>query len=139
MRIWMIAGTRRADDEELQMLEELIPIVMFTMIGVVLGLYYYFRFRTRAEMQHTVRIAIEKGQELSPELVDRLGEPRITADTYLRRGFIALALALGIATFGLLIDEEDVPQKMLAISALPFFISMAYLALWRLTKGKEPS
>ena len=118
------------------MYDELIPTVMFVMIGIVMGLFYYFRYRTRAEMQQTVRVALEKGQELSPELVERLGEPKKSADSDLRRGMIALALAFGIAAFGFLLDEEDVPEKMLAISMLPFFISMAYLALWALNKGK---
>lgn len=39
------------------MTEELVPIVMFVVIGAVLGLFYYFRYRTRADMQLTVRTA----------------------------------------------------------------------------------
>lgn len=123
------------------MVEILIPITMFIMFGTIAGLFFYFRFRTRSEMQQTVRAALEKGQELSPELVDRLGEPRRPANTDLRRGVISMALALACVGFGFFLrhTDEEVLQAMLAISMLPLFVSLAYLALWRLRQGEDAS
>lgn len=118
---------------------EMVPIVMFVVIGLVLGLFYYFRYRSRAEMQQTVRIALERGQELSPELVDRLGEPRRSAATDLRRGLIALGLAVGLAVFGVTLGEEDAVRPLLATAMLPLFIGLAYLALWRMNRNEEQS
>ena len=46
--------------------EDMIPITLFMGLTVVLCLYLWFRFRTRSEMQTTIRTAIDKGQELSP-------------------------------------------------------------------------
>tara|TARA_R110002111_G_scaffold153851_1_gene220770 strand:- start:528 stop:932 length:405 start_codon:yes stop_codon:yes gene_type:complete len=130
-------GTLGACTAELAMSEEFIPIVMFLVLGAVAGLALYFKSRARTEMQKTVRVALEKGQELSSELVAQLGENRRSSEADLRRGLIYLAVAFGLAAFGYLVDEEDVPQKMLAISMLPFFISIAYLALWQLGKSRE--
>lgn len=118
-----------------EVFEILIPISMFIVIGVVMSLFYYFRYRTRSQMQQTVRVALERGQELSPELIDRLGEPRKAPDRDLRYGVIAVFLAIGIAVFGFALNEDDAVRPMLAISMLPLAIGIAYLVLWRLDKS----
>lgn len=114
----------------------LIPIVMFVVIGVVLGLFYYFRHRTRAQMQQTVRVALERGQELSPELIDRLGEPRKSPARDLRFGVISVFLAIGIAVFGFALGEDDAMRPLLAVAVLPLAVGIAYLALWRFDKSR---
>ena len=118
---------------------EMVPIVMFLMIGLVLGLFYYFRYRSRAEMQQTVRSALERGQELSPELLDRLGEPRRSPGRDLRLGMIALALAVALGLFGVVLGEPDAIRPMLAVSMLPLLVGIAYLALWYLNRHEEES
>lgn len=119
------------------MYEELIPITMFAVIGIVLGLFYYFRYRSRAQMQQTVRAALERGQELSPELVDRLGEPRKSAMHDLRRGSIAVSIGVGLALFGPVLGERELLRPLLATAMLPLAIGIAYLILSRLDKQKE--
>lgn len=119
------------------MYEELIPITMFAVIGIVLGLYYYFRYRTRAEMQQTVRAALERGQELSPELVDRLAEPRKSGVQDLRRGAIAISIGTGLALFGPVLGEQEAIRPLLATAMLPLAIGIAYLILWRIDTRKN--
>lgn len=118
-------------------LETLIPIVMFIVVGVIFGLFYYYRFRARAEMQATVRTALEKGQELNAELIERLGEPRRTPESDLRRGVIAIGLSAGIAAIGVVIGEPDALRPILAGAVLPLFIGLAYLALWWFTRAND--
>lgn len=115
---------------------EWVPIVMFLMMGLVAGLFLYFRHRTRAELQNTVRVALEKGQELSPELLERLGEQKKKPGHDLRRGIIAIGLACGIASFGALVGDEDALSPMLAISMLPLFVGLAYLLIWGISGRK---
>ena len=50
----------------------LVPIGFFAAITVMLSLFFWFRYRTRGDMQQTIRTAIDRGQELSPEIIDRL-------------------------------------------------------------------
>ena len=115
--------------------EFLIPITMFSMIGLVLAAFYYFRFRARAEMQQTIRIALDKGQDLSPELIDRLGEPRKPKNADLRKGVMSISLAIAVSAFGFLVDDEEAVRPLLAISVLPLTIGLAYLVLWQLGKS----
>ena len=115
------------------MAEEMIPITMFIGLTVVFCLFYWFRYRTRSDMQTTIRTAIEKGQELSPEIIDRLGTPKAPKERDLRLALLWIALALALSIFGFMIpeDEPDVWQMFLGIAAFPFFIGVAYLIMWR--------
>lgn len=107
-----------------------VPIVMFVSFALVLSLFFFFRFKIRKEIQHTLRAAIEQGQELTPEVLDRLGQaPARVAD--LRRGILSIAVGLGVASFGVFLGEEDALRPMLAISAFPFLVGLAYLGLWK--------
>jgi predicted PurR-regulated permease PerM len=109
-----------------------IPIVLFVSIAAVVALLLYFRFRRAAELQKTARAAIEHGQPLSPEFLDKLSESLETRISDLRRGVIAIAIGIGLATFGLLLGGgEDTRQAMLAMGAMPIIIGVAYLGLWK--------
>ena len=114
------------------MVEILIPIAMFTGLTIVLCLFFLFRYKTRSEMQATIRTALDKGQELSPEIIDRLGTPKPPKDKDLRTSLIWFALAVSFAALGLGIPEEDpeVFQMFLGISAFPFSLGVAYLVMW---------
>jgi hypothetical protein len=113
--------------------EELIPIVMFISIAAVVGLFFWFKYRSRSDMQTTIRAAIERGQELSPEIVDRLGQPVAPRDRDLRLALIWLALAAGLALCGLSVPDPSgySLQGCLAGAAFPFCLGVAYLILWR--------
>ena len=118
-----------------------VPIVMFIAIAVVACVGLYMRHRTSQAVQETVRTAIEKGQELTPEILERLGQQapkRRPADLKLadlRRGVILISVGLGIAAFGTLVGEDHATRPLLAIGALPFMIGVAYLGLWKFGKS----
>jgi hypothetical protein len=101
---------------------EWVPIVMFLSVAIVLGL--------RREIQRTLRTAIEQGQELTPEVLDRLGESTAGVADF-RRGVLSMAVGVGVAAFGVFLGEEDALRPMLAISAFPFLVGLAYLGLWK--------
>jgi hypothetical protein len=106
-------------------------IVAFAAVAVVLVPFLYFRFRSRADTQAIVRAAIDRGQELSPELIEKLMGGRTDASPHrdLRRGFLALALGIGIGLVGAIMGGEAV-RPSLAIAALPLVIGLAYIGLW---------
>ena len=118
------------------MVEEFIPIVMFAGLTIVLCLFFWFRYRMRNDMQQTIRTAIDKGQELTPDLIDRLGNPRAPKDKDLRLALIWLALAVGLALCGLAVPDPSghALQGTLAGAAFPFAIGAAYLIMWRFTE-----
>jgi hypothetical protein len=113
-------------------LELLIPISMFLAIVLVVWIVVAFRFKTQQNIQATYRAAIERGQELTPELLDRLGESR-PKNRDLRRGIVLVGLGLGLAVFGLALGEEDAVRPLIAVGALPLLVGVAYLGLWKFT------
>ena len=54
----------------------IVPVTFFVGLTTVFCLFFWFRYRMRNDMQKTIRTAIDKGQELSPEIIDRLGQPK---------------------------------------------------------------
>jgi len=116
-----------------------IPIAAFTAITIIVTVRFWLRYRTRGDMQATIRSAIEKGQDLSPEIIDRLGNPLPPKDKDLRLALVWLALAIALVIFGFMIpdDEEEVEQIFIGIAAFPFFMGLAFLAMWRLAESRS--
>jgi hypothetical protein len=85
-------------------------------------------------MQLTFRAALDKGQELTPEVIDRLGHPKPAKDKDLRLGVIWIAVALGLSAFGFGIpDDDEVARIFLGIASFPLMIGIAYLILHKVT------
>ena len=120
------------------MAEELIPIVMFVSLAVVMVALFWFRWRARDVMQQTISMALDKGHELTPEIIDRLGHPKAGKYKDLRLGVIWLAIALGLALTALAVGSFAVEalHGTLASAALPFAIGVGYLVIHFLT-GKD--
>ena len=97
--------------------------------AILLGVFFWFRYRTRREMQDTIRVALDKGQELSPEIIDRLGHPKAPKDRDFRLGVIWIAVAVGFALMGFAIPEEQATRPILGFAGFPFVIGVAYLIL----------
>ena len=108
-----------------------VPITLFLSIAAVFALAFRYRARHREQIQVTVREAIDKGQELTPELLEKLGDTGARPSSDLRRGVIALAVGAGIGLFGLIMGQEDATRPLAAIGAIPFLIGVAYLGLWK--------
>ena len=114
----------------------MIPILSVTMpfllVGVIVGFVTYFRFRRRREVQETIRIAIEKGQELPTEFLETISSPKEKPrkDQDLRRGVVLIAVGIGIGAFGVLVGEDDAVGPLMGIGSIPFLIGLALTALW---------
>jgi hypothetical protein len=114
--------------------ETMIPISMFLGLTIILCVLFWFRYKSREAMQQTFRAALEKGQELTPEIIDRLGHPKAPKDKDLRLGSIWVALAIGLVCFGFGIpDEDEVARIFAGIAAFPLMIGIAYLILHKFT------
>jgi len=117
----------------------MVPILLIIAIAVVLCVYFYLRHRTSQSVQETVRTAIEQGQQLTPEILERLGQtPRRAKpeNSDLRRGVILISVGLGIAAIGALLDRNIPWQLLAAVGSLPVLIGIAYLGLWRFDKSE---
>lgn len=113
--------------------ENWVPIIMFIGVTVVFVALFWFRYKVRSEMQSTIRTALDKGQELTPEVIDRLGHPKASKDKDLRLGIIWLSLATALVLIGFAVPEPDALRGTLAGAAFPFCIGVAYVILHKFT------
>lgn len=110
-----------------------VPIVSMIVLGTVVVSFFYFRYRNRSELQETVRQAIDKGNDLTPELVDRLAGPKQGPEADLRRAVVWLAVGIGFVLFGVILNEPDAVQPLTAVGMFPILIGIAYLIMWKFT------
>jgi hypothetical protein len=117
-------------------------VVISTMFGVlalilagIIFIGFYFRYRTRADAQTTIRTALEKGQQLSPELLERLLDPAARRldrrEVDFRRGVVLVALGMGIFAIAMALTPSL--REAVAFAAPPLAIGLAYIALWKFT------
>ena len=108
-------------------MDYMIPIVLFLVIGVVLCTFFFLRYRSHQEIQHTLRLAMERGSELTPELLEAMSvDLGAGGQRDMRRGVIALALAIATGIFAWIVEPD-----VLGVAAFPLMLGIAYLALWR--------
>ena len=119
--------------------ETWIPIIMFLSIAAILIAVFWFRYKSRADMQATLRSALERGQELTPEIIDSLGMPKDKPNKDLRLGIIWLSLAFGLALCGFFVPDPSghALQGCLAGAAFPFAIGVGYMIIHFLTRRQE--
>ena len=116
------------------MAEQMIPIVLFIVIGFsVLG-YFYWNHKNRSSLMETVQKAIDKGDTLTPELLTHLGaagNPRIRD---MRRGIVFLALGIAGLLCSLFFADADVINGIRAGSVFPLMLGVGFLIVWKLNK-----
>ena len=98
---------------------------------ILVAIFFWLRHRNRSDMQATIRAALDKGQELSPEIIDRLGQPKQPKDKDFRLAVIWLAIAIGLVLIGVAVPEPEALRGTLAGASFPFAIGIAYLILHR--------
>jgi hypothetical protein len=123
----------------------LVPISFFAMIAAIVIGPRYFRSIERQKLADTLRVAMEKGQPLPPEIVEAMSSnvratglpPSPQRD--MRTGIIWLGIAAGFVALGAIagFEEPDVTYWMLGLAAFPGFIGLAFVALGFIHRPKS--
>lgn len=126
-------------------------LIVATIAAGIVALFVgpgYLKSRERREIQTTVRHAIDKGQQLPPDLIDAMTKdvasklPSRTRD--LRRGVLWLAIGIGVAAFSYLTslswNDHEMNEAMaatLGLAAIPATIGIAFIVLSFFNPNKE--
>ena len=133
-------------------MEDFIPIfAIFAVFGTITAIIVgptWLKSREKREMQSTVRHAIDKGQDLPPELIDAMTKdvasklPSRTRD--IRRGIIWLAVGIGIAAFGTVSEMggsgwsgDNFDNGLMGVACIPAVIGLAFIVLSFFNPNKE--
>ncbi|MET3836741.1 hypothetical protein ABIB58_002086 [Brevundimonas sp. UYEF29] len=131
-------------------MEGIVPIfAMFAVFGSITAIVFgpqVLKYREKRDMQETIRHAVDKGQQLPPELIDVMTKdvqkslPSRTKD--IRRGVIWLASGIGIAAFSVVSElggnfNGNLDSGLLGISCIPVTIGLAFIVLSFFNKGAD--
>jgi hypothetical protein len=111
----------------------LVPLGLF--LAILLGLIatLVLRYRKHAQLQGTLRLMIEKGADIPPELI----APPVPPYGDLRRGVILIGAGLSLAILVGLV--EGFAGGEWAVGLIPAFVGAGYLFVWRLSRRAESS
>ena len=116
------------------MTEDIVVPVAFA-AATILGIWLVslFNFRKRLTMHETLRLAMDKGQPLSMDLLATMTQIVDPIRRDLRRGIVLIAIGIGIAVVGVIIGPEEggTLRPVLGIASFPVILGVAYLGLWR--------
>lgn len=128
------------------MLEDLVPLAGIAMIvAIVVGPIWigaHFKSRERERMHATLRAMIDKGETVSPELLENLQTEtakRQTPEADLRRGVLWLAVGLAFYAMSWVIGPaagEEASWGVAAIGVIPGFVGAGYILLWLLSRKR---
>jgi Domain of unknown function (DUF6249) len=136
---------READNEDLaevgdvgeRMAVPIVAIVFVTLFGapvLIVAVIMYFGFSKNRMMHRTIRMMVEKGQPVPPELLAPLpSAPPQRSD--MRRGVILVMVGLGLMLF--LGAANDWEGGAWAVGLIPLLIGVGYLLVWKLERKKD--
>jgi hypothetical protein len=119
--------------------EILVPLgLFFSGVGTV-WLLSHFSYKKNTLIHETIRHAVEKGQELPEDTVQKLGELINPRSTDLRRGVLLVAFSLAIMILAMIAGDGDdnAERGLFAISMFPLLLGGAYLGLWFFGRNKR--
>lgn len=111
--------------------------VVFGFTAIIVGIVAYGRYRSQRLRHETIRMALEKGQLLPPDLLDRAASSRYARNSPerdLRRGLVLLAVGLG-SSLCLRFSETFGQESSWAVGFIPGLIGVAYLVAYALGRG----
>lgn len=120
----------------------LVPLSPFLLVAALVLVPAYLRSKERQKMADALRLAIEKGQTLPPDIMDTMNVSVAKAapspQRDLRVGIIWLGVAIGLAAFGIALgfEEPEATFPLVAIAAFPGFIGLAFLVLGLINRNR---
>jgi Domain of unknown function (DUF6249) len=131
-------GGERGDSGDIP--ELVVPIVAITMLTVfgapvlIVAVILYFGFSKSRMTHRTIRMMVEKGQPVPPELLAPPA-PVQRQRSDMRRGVVLVMVGLGLMLFlGAVSDWEGGGW---ALGTIPFLIGVGYLLVWKLEGKKD--
>jgi len=106
-------------------------LMIFGMPVFIIGIIFFFIHRSNAERQKTLRMAIERSDNLSPEVMNALQSMQKKPKTPMndvRAGLILIAVAAGLIIWRYL-DHGEIGGGLAGIAAVPGMIGVALLIL----------
>ncbi len=111
-----------------------VPGMVFLFVLAIVGGAFYVGYRETKERQQTLRLAIEKGLPIPPELVEGAGADR-NPDRDLRAGIRQIFIGLGV---GVLLWFVAPFKNVWAVGAMIAIFGLGNLVAWLIGRRRDP-
>ena len=117
----------------------IVPVALFGSIIGIVWLVSHFNFKKRKTLHETVRHAVDAGQILDRETMEKLALITDPVRADLRRGvlFLAFGIAFGFLGWMVGMEEGEAIKPMIGVASFPVFLGLAYLGLWAFGRRGE--
>ncbi|MEG2802879.1 DUF6249 domain-containing protein [Stenotrophomonas sp.] len=110
-----------------------IPVIGVICIVVMLITFSIINSRNQAEVQRTLRAALERGVALDPALVAQMNTSRPSPNNDLRRGLVIIAIGLAAALAGVITGAM---MEFSTVAVFPLFMGLAFLLMWKIDQRR---
>lgn len=111
-----------------------VPLVAVICSAAIFATFMAINSRNRSEVQRTIRIALERGAPLTPELMSQLGTRKRSGHCDMRRGIITLSVGLACLAAGFVSDSLE---DFATIGVFPILMGLGFLLVWKLDGKKQ--
>jgi hypothetical protein len=125
-----IVELEKARRSQSQFLDVLAPLAFFAAVFGIVALVLRKRLQQARLLHETIRMMIDKGQPIPPELLQPPGPRRPRSD--LRRGLVLLGIGIGL-TVWLAMDGGT----KWALGLIPLLMGVAFLITWKVERPKN--
>ncbi|NQY63231.1 MAG: hypothetical protein HRT38_05775 [Alteromonadaceae bacterium] len=109
-----------------------VPIVLTICLTIILTSYFYFSHKNKTDIQQTIREALNKGCELTPEHIAQMNNTKPTKTTDLRRGILLLSFGIAALLGGFIIGNAE---DAAAFAMFPLLLGCGFLTTWKLSNN----
>jgi len=118
-------------------MEAIIAIIgTFGVVPAIVWAGSHYKHKTQQAHANVLIALADKGEPITPEIIESLGVQKTPKNHDLRRGVILIALAIATFIMGRL-ATDDTQNLLIGLAMLPLFIGIAYTGLWVFVSRKD--
>ena len=108
----------------------LVPLGLFAMVPIIIGVVVHNRRKTQAAMAEVMKEILAKGEPLTPEVISALGVRQRPKYADLRTGLILIAIGIATAIMGGVIPDPEATVAFGSLSLFPILVGAVLVGLW---------
>ncbi|MCB1582785.1 MAG: DUF6249 domain-containing protein [Marinicella sp.] len=117
--------------------EVVIMMVLMLSVASIILVFLMNRYKLKVKTHELLEKSIDKGIDVTPELLEKLNNEKSPRFKDLRRGIIMSMLGAAVFCFSYVIPEDDTAQVFRGLAILPFFIGLGFLLVWKINKYED--
>ncbi len=110
---------------------------LFALAPLIIWAISHYKYKTQKAHAEVLTAITNKGETLTPEIIESLGVQKKPKNHDLRRGVILIALAIATFVMANFVPEIEAQDGLTGLAMFPLFIGIAYTGLWVLVSRKD--